>query len=41
MLNLARIIDVVYKDYDGYTEAKSATKEMLTAFLVDPLPVVA
>ncbi|KAL9356746.1 hypothetical protein Peur_049999 [Populus x canadensis] len=41
MLNLARIIDVLYKDYDGYTDARNATKEMLTAFLVDPLPVVA
>ncbi|KAG6775560.1 hypothetical protein POTOM_019038 [Populus tomentosa] len=41
MLNLARIIDVIYKDHDGYTEARSATKELLTAFLVDPLPVVA
>ncbi|KAL3591757.1 hypothetical protein D5086_010397 [Populus alba] len=41
MLNLARIIDVLYKDHDGYTEARNTTKELLTAFLVDPLPVVA
>ena len=41
MLNLARIIDVIYKDHDGYTEARNTTKQLLTAFLVDPLPVVA
>ncbi|KAG6790556.1 hypothetical protein POTOM_006712 [Populus tomentosa] len=35
MLNLARVIDVVYKDEDGYTNAGTALKDLVSALLID------
>ncbi|KAG6793935.1 hypothetical protein POTOM_003161 [Populus tomentosa] len=37
MLNLARVIDVVYKDEDGYTNAGTALKDLVSALLIDPV----
>nr|XP_034914395.1 (-)-germacrene D synthase-like [Populus alba] len=37
MLNLARVIDVVYKDEDGYTNAGTALKDLVSAILIDPV----
>eukprot|EP00258_Populus_trichocarpa_P015005 XP_006370591.1 (-)-germacrene D synthase isoform X1 [Populus trichocarpa] len=39
MLNLARVIDVVYKDEDGYTNAGTALKDLVSALLIDPVPM--
>ncbi|KAJ4841303.1 hypothetical protein Tsubulata_050537 [Turnera subulata] len=38
-LNLARVMVVLYKDFDGYTEARSRTKDMLEALIVNPMPI--
>ncbi|KAL9366365.1 hypothetical protein Peur_037564 [Populus x canadensis] len=39
MLNLARVIDVVYKDEDGYTNAGTVLKDLVSALLIDPVPM--
>ncbi|XP_028807761.1 (-)-germacrene D synthase-like [Neltuma alba] len=38
-LNLARVMDVLYKEEDNYTHAKGIMKNSITALLVDPVPV--
>ena len=37
ILNLACVIDVVYKDEDGYTHAGVVLKDFITSILVDPI----
>ena len=39
ILNLARFMDVFYKDGDGYTDSKGATKDYIISLLVQPLPL--
>ncbi|XP_040988311.1 (-)-germacrene D synthase-like isoform X2 [Juglans microcarpa x Juglans regia] len=39
VLNLARVIDVVYKDEDGYTHAGIVLKDFVASLMVDPLPL--
>ncbi|XVF70500.1 hypothetical protein PTKIN_Ptkin11bG0166700 [Pterospermum kingtungense] len=37
ILNLARVIDVVYKNEDGYTHAEDVLKDFVASLLVDPV----
>ncbi|XVE80200.1 hypothetical protein DITRI_Ditri14bG0120600 [Diplodiscus trichospermus] len=39
ILNLARVIDVVYKDGDGYTFSEILLKDFVTSLLIDPMPL--
>ncbi|KAG6689505.1 hypothetical protein I3842_11G178700 [Carya illinoinensis] len=39
VLNLARVIDVVYKDEDGYTYAGIVLKDFVASLMVDPVPL--
>ncbi|KAL5546747.1 hypothetical protein UlMin_006434 [Ulmus minor] len=39
VLNLTRVIDVVYKDEDGYTHAGIVLKDFVASLLIDPVPV--
>jgi hypothetical protein len=39
VLNLARVIDVLYKDEDCYTHAGTLLKAFVTSMLIDPVPV--
>ena len=39
ILNLARVIDVVYKDEDGYTHAGVVLKDFVASMLIDPVPL--
>ena len=39
ILNLARIMDVLYKDEDSYTHAGGIMKNYNAALLVDPVPL--
>lgn len=39
VLNLSRVIDVLYKDEDSYTHSGGSTKNNITALLVNPLPI--
>ncbi|KAG5255118.1 (-)-germacrene synthase [Salix suchowensis] len=39
ILNLARVIDVLYKDEDGYTNAGTALKDFVSSLLIDPVPM--
>ncbi|XWS16612.1 hypothetical protein CRYUN_Cryun34aG0104900 [Craigia yunnanensis] len=36
-LNLARVLDVLYRDGDGYTHVGKATKNGITSLLIDPI----
>ena len=36
-LNLSRVIDVLYKDEDGYTQSVGNTKEYIAALLLNPV----
>ncbi|XVE50476.1 hypothetical protein DITRI_Ditri01bG0165200 [Diplodiscus trichospermus] len=38
-LNLARVMDVLYKDGDGYTHVGKVTKNGITSLLVNPIPL--
>ncbi|XP_054813905.1 (-)-germacrene D synthase-like isoform X1 [Prosopis cineraria] len=38
VLNLARVMDVLYKEEDNYTHAQGIMKDFITALLVDPVP---
>lgn len=38
VLNLARVLDVVYKDTDGYTFSEIGLKDTITSLIVDPIP---
>jgi hypothetical protein len=33
-----RVIDVIYKDEDGYTHAEIVLKDFVASLLVDPVP---
>lgn len=39
ILNLARVIDVIYKDEDGYTNPGVALKDFVASLLVEPVPL--
>jgi hypothetical protein len=39
ILNLARVIDVIYKDEDGYTNAGVVLKDFVASLLVEPVPL--
>ncbi|KAF2290803.1 hypothetical protein GH714_015536 [Hevea brasiliensis] len=39
ILNIVRVMDVVYKDEDSYTNSKTSLKDILATFLVHPVPV--
>jgi hypothetical protein len=39
ILNLARVIDVIYKDEDGYTNAGIVLKDFVASLLVEPVPL--
>ncbi|KAG6637483.1 hypothetical protein I3843_11G176600 [Carya illinoinensis] len=39
VLNLARVIDVVYKYEDGYTHAGIVLKDFVASLMVDPVPL--
>ncbi|PON55954.1 Squalene/phytoene synthase [Trema orientale] len=38
ILNLARVVDVVYKDEDGYTHAQVVLKDFIAAMFINPVP---
>lgn len=37
ILNLARVIDLLYREEDGYTNSRTNSKELITILLVDPI----
>ncbi|CAL1357929.1 unnamed protein product [Linum trigynum] len=39
IVNMVRVMDLLYKDEDTYTHAKTFMKELLTNILVDPVPI--
>ncbi|PSS16243.1 (-)-germacrene D synthase [Actinidia chinensis var. chinensis] len=39
VLNLARVINVLYKDEDGYTHSGTKTKNFVTSVLIDSVPI--
>ena len=39
ILNLSRVMDVVYKDQDGYTNAGIVLKDFIRSMLIDPIPL--
>ncbi|KAK3040259.1 hypothetical protein RJ639_028174, partial [Escallonia herrerae] len=39
VVNLARVINLLYKDEDGYLNSKTFVKELITSVLVDPVPI--
>ena len=39
VLNLARVIDVIYKDGDGYTHVGKEMKNNVASMLIDPVPI--
>ena len=39
ILNLARVIDLLYKDEDAYTHIGEAAKSSITSLLIDPIPI--
>ncbi|TXG67320.1 hypothetical protein EZV62_008595 [Acer yangbiense] len=39
ILNLARVIDVIYKDEDGYTHAGGFLKDFVASLLINPVPI--
>ncbi|XP_048320648.2 (-)-germacrene D synthase-like [Ziziphus jujuba] len=39
VINLARMMDLLYKDSDGYTHSGGTTKKIITSLLVDPIPI--
>lgn len=39
ILNLSRVIEVLYKGKDGYTHSQTETKGFVAALLVDPVPL--
>jgi (-)-germacrene D synthase len=38
ILNFTRVIDVIYKDEDGYRHAEIVLKDFVASLLVDPVP---
>ncbi|XP_023905162.2 sesquiterpene synthase 2 [Quercus suber] len=39
VLNLARVIDVIYKEGDGYTHVGKEMKDNVASVLIDPIPI--
>lgn len=39
VVNLARVIDVVYKNEDCYTHSRTLLKDFVTSILIDPVPI--
>jgi hypothetical protein len=39
ILNFARVMDVLYKDEDGYVHAGTVVKDFVASLLVDPVPL--
>ena len=39
VLNLSRVIDLLYKDGDGYTHVGKVTKDSVAALLINPIPL--
>lgn len=39
VLNLARVINLLYKNDDGYTHSKDRVKGYITEVLIDSVPV--
>ena len=39
ILNLARVMDVVYKNEDGYTNGGAVLKDFVSSLLIDPVAV--
>jgi (-)-germacrene D synthase len=39
VLNLTRVIDVIYKSEDGYTHAGTVLKDYVGSLLIEPVPV--
>ena len=39
VLNLCRVMDVLYKDADCYTHSGESTKDQITALLLNPFPL--
>ena len=37
VVNLARVINLLYEDEDGYTHSSTKVKEFITSMLVDPV----
>ena len=39
VLNLSRVIDVIYKNEDGYTHSRTVLKDFVTSMLIDSVPI--
>jgi hypothetical protein len=39
ILNLARVMDVVFKDEHGYTNAGTVLRDFVASMLIDPMPL--
>ncbi|KAM7473822.1 hypothetical protein LguiB_021065 [Lonicera macranthoides] len=39
VLNLARVIDLLYKDKDWFTHSETRTKDFITSLLIDSVPI--
>ncbi|KAK6230402.1 hypothetical protein QUC31_001920 [Theobroma cacao] len=39
ILNLARVMDFLYKEGDGYTHVGEAVKDGITSLMIDPIPI--
>ncbi|KAM7473354.1 hypothetical protein LguiB_020597 [Lonicera macranthoides] len=39
VLNLSRVIDLLYKDNDGYTHSTTRVKDFITSLLIDSVPI--
>ena len=39
ILNLARVMDTLYKEEDGYTNSKGILKNMINSLLVEPVNI--
>ena len=39
VLNLARVMDVIYKDEDGYTRVGIVLKDFVASLLINPVPL--
>ena len=39
ILNMTRVLDVIYIDSDGYTDSQNTTKDHITALFLDAFPL--
>ncbi|GAB2277868.1 hypothetical protein Dimus_012570, partial [Dionaea muscipula] len=39
ILNLSRVIDVLYSEEDGYTHSTRRTKDIVTCMLINPVEI--